>query len=233
MQPIDIRNHKIGAGQACFVIAEAGVNHNGDLSLAKKLVDVAVEAGADAVKFQTFDAKRLVSVSAQKAQYQKQTTDTDESQFEMLQRLQLSPQAHQELQAYCAQRGILFMSTPFDETSADFLAELGLDVYKTSSGDLTNLPLLAHIAHKAKPMIISTGMSTLEEVDKAVRTVRDTGNEQLVLFIASATTRQTRQMLICAPCTHSPGNLMPLWDSPITPPGLILPSPPLHWGRRF
>ncbi|MBT3391966.1 MAG: N-acetylneuraminate synthase [Chloroflexi bacterium] len=179
---MEIRDRVIGDGNPCLIIAEAGVNHNGDVALARKLIDVAAEAGADAVKFQTFDAKRLASRTAQKAQYQKQTSAADESQFEMLQRLQLSPQAHQELQAYCGQRGILFMSTPFDETSADFLAELGMEVYKTSSGDITNLPLLAHIACKTKPMIISTGMTTLEEVAKAVQTVRATGNQQLALL---------------------------------------------------
>lgn len=182
MIPIVIGNRAIGPGHPGFIIAEAGVNHNGDLDLAKKLVDVAADAGADAVKFQTFDAKRLVSGAAQKAQYQKETTTADESQFEMLQQLQLSYQAHRELKTYCAQGGVLFMSTPFDEGSVDFLDDLGLEIFKTSSGDLTNLPLLAHIARKAKPMIVSTGMSTLQEVDAAVRAVRDTGNQQLVLL---------------------------------------------------
>ncbi|MBC8331871.1 MAG: N-acetylneuraminate synthase [Anaerolineae bacterium] len=179
---IEIHDRVIGDGNPCFIIAEAGVNHNGDIALAKKLINVAVDAGADAVKFQTFKADQLVSPDTPKAAYQKGTTSGAESQFEMLRRLELSLEAHRELKNYCFESGVLYMSTPFDETSADFLAELGLEVYKTSSGDITNLPLLTHIACKAKPMIISTGMATLEEVDKAVRTVRDSGNQKLVLL---------------------------------------------------
>ncbi len=172
----------IGEGEPTFIVAEAGVNHNGDIGLAKRLIDVAVEAGADAVKFQTFKAERVVSTSAPKAEYQKQTTDAEESQLEMLKRLELSPAAHRELQAYCKKRGVLFLSTPFDEESVDLLDELGVPAFKVGSGEITNWPLLEYIARKGKPIILSTGMSYLSEVDEAVRVIRETGSDQLVLL---------------------------------------------------
>ena len=164
-----------------FVIAEAGVSHNGDIGLAKRLVDVAVEAGADAVKFQTFKVERLVTPDAPKADYQLQAMGADESQFEMLRRLELSPEAHMELFGYCRQRGILFMSTPFDEESVDLLEEL-VPIFKIPSGEITNLPFLAYVARKRKPMIVSTGMSYMDEVKIAVRTIEDVGNSSLVLL---------------------------------------------------
>ena len=179
---IQIGTRVIGPGHPCYVIAEVGVNHNGDPELAEKLVDVAIEAGADAVKFQSFVAERLVTRSAPKAEYQRQTTGEGESQLEMLRQLQLSEEVHRRVQAYCEERGILFFSTPFDEGSADLLDELGVPAFKVSSGDITNLPLLEHIARKGKPMLVSTGMSYLGEVEEAVRTIRGTGNDQLVLL---------------------------------------------------
>lgn len=179
---IDIAGRKIGSDYPCFIIAEAGVNHNNDIILAKQLVDVAVEAGADAVKFQTFKAENLVSTEAPKARYQLGTTDADESQFEMLRKLELSLEAHRELQAYCQARDIVFMSTPFDQSSADFLDELGVPVFKIGSGEVTNWPLLKHIARKNKPVIFSTGMSYLSEVDAAVRLMHRTGNSQIVVL---------------------------------------------------
>ncbi|TAK00231.1 N-acetylneuraminate synthase, partial [bacterium] len=133
--PIEIAGRRVGPDQPCFIIAEAGVNHNGDQKLAKQLVDVAVEVGADAVKFQTFNAERLVTPDAPKATYQLETTAASESQLEMLRRLELSPEVQRELMDYCRQRGILFMSTPFDEESADFLAELPVEVFKIPSGE--------------------------------------------------------------------------------------------------
>lgn len=179
---IDIADRKVGSGQPCFIVAEAGVNHNGSLETAHRLVDVAVEAGADAVKFQTFKAERVVTLDAPKADYQLQTTGSDESQFAMLRRLELSPEAHRKLMDQCRQQGILFMSTPFDEESADFLADLGVTVFKIPSGEITNLPFLAHVARKGRPMIISTGMSNLGEVETAVRTIEEAGNQDLVLL---------------------------------------------------
>ena len=179
---IQIQDRFIGNGHPCFIIAEAGVNHNGSLEMALKLVDVAVQAGADAVKFQTFKAERLVTKMAPKAEYQKETTGAGESQLEMLRRLELSTQDHVHLKQYCAEKGILFMSTPFDEQSADFLDELGVSIFKLGSGEVTNLPYLRHVARKMKPLILSTGMSFLSEVDVAVRAISETQNTQLVLL---------------------------------------------------
>lgn len=179
---VSIVGRKIGLGQPCFIIAEAGVNHNGDLTLAKRLIDAAVEAKADAVKFQTFKAERLASATAPKAAYQLRTTDHGESQLEMLRRLELSEAAHRHLMAYCQTRGILFLSAPFEEGSADLLERLGVPAFKIPSGELTNLPLLAHVARKGKPMIVSTGMATLEEVEAAVQRIRSSGNPPLILL---------------------------------------------------
>lgn len=182
MKAIQINERWIGSGYPCFVIAEAGVNHNGDINLAKQLIDVASEVGADAIKFQTFKADRLVTRDAPKADYQRQTTSTQESQFEMLQRLELSEAAHAELVEYCKKRNLLFMSTPFDEESADLLEDLGVPVYKIPSGEITNIPYLNHVASKGKPLIVSTGMAYLGEVEKTVRTIEATGNSRFVLL---------------------------------------------------
>jgi N-acetylneuraminate synthase len=182
MQLAQIAKKMIGPGQPVFVIAEAGVNHNGDLKLARALIDVAVEAGADAVKFQTFRADRLATPDAPKAEYQLQTTGDAESQFEMLRRLELSSDAHRELQAYCHERGIIFLSTPFDEEAVDLLDELGVPAFKISSGDLTNSPLLEHVAGKGKPVILSTGMSELSELIEAVSVLNTAGCENPVLL---------------------------------------------------
>jgi len=182
MQRIQVVNKLIGPGQPVFVIAEAGVNHNGDLQMARALIDVAVEAGADAVKFQTFSADRLVTTDAPKAEYQLQTTGDRESQFEMLRRLELSADEHRELQSYCNERGIIFLSTPFDEEAVDLLDELGVPAFKISSGDLTNSPLLEYVASKGKPVILSTGMSELSELIEAVSVLNTAGCENPVLL---------------------------------------------------
>ncbi|UCD38375.1 MAG: N-acetylneuraminate synthase [Fidelibacterota bacterium] len=182
MRALKIAGHEIGPGKPCYIVAEAGVNHNGDIEVARQLVDMAVAAGADAVKFQTFTAEGLVTVEAPKADYQLETTDPGESQFEMLQRLELSPEQHEELIDYCRDRKIQFLSTPFDESSADFLDQLGLPAFKVGSGEVTNLPFLAHIARKGKPLILSTGMACLGEVEDAVRTIRQAGNEQFIVL---------------------------------------------------
>jgi len=182
VKPIQIAGRLVGPGQPCFIIAEAGVSHNGDLKMARQLVDVAAEAGADAVKFQTFKAERLVTTGAPKADYQVVTTGTDESQLDMLRRLELSDEDQKVLFKYCEDQGITCLSTPFDEISADFLDSLGVPAFKVPSGELTNLPLLAHIATKGMPMIISTGMATLDEVELAVAVARENGNDQLVLL---------------------------------------------------
>lgn len=182
IDPIEIAGRKIGPGWPCFIIAEAGVNHNGSLELAKQLIDAAREAGADAVKFQTFHAEKVISPSAAKAAYQVETTGGAETQLEMVKRLELPPQVFRELHAYCGQRGILFLSTPFDEESADLLEELGMPAFKVASGEITNWPFLEHIASKGKPMIVSTGMSEMDEVKSAVEVMRRAGARQLVLL---------------------------------------------------
>lgn len=179
---LKIGNRSIGPQQPVFVIAEAGVNHNGELRLARALIDVAVDAGADAVKFQTFHAEHLVTPEAPKAAYQLATTTDSESQLEMLSRLELSPAAHRELQSYCNERNIIFLSTPFDEQAADFLDELGVPAFKISSGDLTNSPLLEHVAGKGKPVILSTGMAELAEVIEAVSVLSAAGCENPILL---------------------------------------------------
>ena len=182
MTEVEVAGRKIGSGHPCFIIAEAGVNHNGDVEMAKRLVDVAAEAGADAVKFQTFKAEQVVSAAAPKAEYQVETTGSAQSQLEMLQALELSREAHIELQAYCRERGVLFMSTPFDEGSADLLVELDVPVLKIPSGEVTSWPFLEYIARKGKPVIFSTGMSYLSEVEDAVRVLRQAGCDQMVLL---------------------------------------------------
>lgn len=165
----------------CFIIAEAGVNHNGDIKLAKKLVDLAAEAGADAIKFQTFKTENLVTKNTPKAEYQKNTTG-EGNQFEMLKGLELTLEDHILLKKYCQSKNIMFISTPFDFASVDLLEEISIPLYKVSSGDLTNLPLLKYIASKNKPLIISTGMANLGEVEEAVDTVFETGNKNLILL---------------------------------------------------
>lgn len=179
---ITIGDKKIGPGEPCFIIAEAGVNHNGDLALAKQLIDIASEAKADAVKFQTFKAERLVTRDADKAEYQKTTTGSNESQFEMLKRLEISDESYQELFVYAKKRGILFLSTPFDPESADLLDRIGVPAFKISSGDLTNLPLLSHIVTKNKPIILSTGMACLGEIEVTVNYLKKHGLHDLMLL---------------------------------------------------
>jgi N-acetylneuraminate synthase len=179
---ITIAGRMVGRGQPCFIIAEAGVNHNGDVDMAKRLIEAAAKAGADAVKFQTFAAERLTTADAPKAGYQIRAAEDRESQRDMLRRLELSPEMHRELIGHCRRHAILFLSTPFDEESADLLDKLEVPAFKISSGEITNLPFLAHVARKGKPMIISTGMSTLAEVRTAVETVLDAGNKELALL---------------------------------------------------
>jgi len=181
MKTVKINSFIIRANGPVFVIAEAGVNHNGELKLAKKLVDAAKSAGADAVKFQTFIAEDLVTAAAPKANYQKKLTGR-ESQLDMLKKLQLSESDFVSLKNYCRKVKIEFLSTPFDEKSADFLQKLGMAAFKISSGDLNNLPFLIKIAKFRKPVILSTGMSTLSEVKEACKAVASAGNRQLTLL---------------------------------------------------
>jgi N-acetylneuraminate synthase len=165
-----------------FIIAEAGVNHNGSLDLALRLADAAKASGADAVKFQTFRADLIATRSAHKAPYQERTTAHAESQFEMLQRLELDALAHNRLIEHCRQIGIQFLSSPFDAQSADLLATMDVSLYKVPSGEITNLPFLKHLARKGRPLILSTGMSTLGEVEEAVNVLQAAGASKLTLL---------------------------------------------------
>ncbi|MCG2825299.1 MAG: N-acetylneuraminate synthase [Thermoplasmatales archaeon] len=178
---VNIDGFVIGKGKPCFVIAEAGVNHNGKIDLAKKLVGVAKNADADAVKFQTFKTEKMLVKEAPKARYQKETTG-EGTQYDLIKKLELSEKDFKELAGYAKRKGIMFLSTPFDEESANLLEELNVPAFKIGSGDLTNLQLLEYIAKKNKTMIVSTGMSTLDEVREAVETVRNTGNNQIILL---------------------------------------------------
>ncbi len=171
MASLHIGERTVGSGSPCFVIAEAGVNHDGDVELAHRLVDVAADAGADAVKFQTFDTDALITVDAPKAAYQIETTGGAESQHAMLKRLELPRDAHARLKSHCEQRGMVFLSTPFDPPSLDFLAALGVLAFKAPSQELINLPFLRQMARHRRPMIVSTGNATMGEVDAAVRVI--------------------------------------------------------------
>lgn len=168
-----------------FIIAEAGVNHNGNIELAKKLIDVAKEAKVDAVKFQTFKTEKIVSRSAEMAEYQKENLKTQESQYEMIKRLELSYDSFKELKQYCEDKNILFLSTPDDEDSLDFLVELQVEQIKIGSTEVTNLNYLRKIAKKNLPIILSTGMSTLGEVEAALTTIYEEGNKNITLLHAT------------------------------------------------
>lgn len=165
-----------------FIIAEAGVNHNGNIETARQLVDVAVEAGADAVKFQTFKAENLVRRDARKADYQMETTDQAESQFDMLKKLELTSDMHEQLLKYCRQKGIMFLSTPFDIDSMHYLISLGVDIIKLPSGEITNYPLLREAGRTGKRVILSSGMSTLNEVSEAVQVLKSNGSSDITVL---------------------------------------------------
>lgn len=164
-----------------FIIAEAGVNHNGSLKLARELIDKAVEAGCDAVKFQSFRAENLVTLSAPQADYQQRNIGKQEAQYEMLKRLELDQAAQSELMEYCRGR-IVFLSSPFDEQAVDELDRLGIEQFKIPSGELTNKPFLEHVAAKGKPLILSTGMATLGEIEEALKWVYGQGNIKVTLL---------------------------------------------------
>lgn len=181
-RPFAFGERVIGEGAPAFIVAEAGVNHNGNLTLAKELIDVAAKAGADAVKFQTFRTDALVSRAAPKAAYQREATGAGEGQAAMLRPLELGSEQHVELRDRCAKRGIVFFSTPFDAVSVDLLDSLGVPLFKIPSGEITNLPFLRHVAVKGRPVILSTGMATLDEVAQAVTAVRESGDPPLALL---------------------------------------------------
>ena len=171
-----------------FIIAEAGVNHNGSIKLAKKLIDVACSAGVNAVKFQTFKTKNLVSKNAPKADYQIKTTKKDESQYKMIKKLELDIDAHEELIDYCKQKNIMFLSTPFDNESIDMLDKLGLEIFKIPSGEITNLPYLRHIGKLNKKLILSTGMADIGEIEDALDILIKSGTKKENITILHANT---------------------------------------------
>ena len=178
---ITMGKKRIGEEEPCFIIAEAGVNHNGSVELAKKLIDAAKDAGADAVKFQTFKTESVVVKDAQKAEYQKETTG-EGSQYEMIKKLELTEEDFRELADYAKEKDIMFLSSPFDKESVDLLYELDVPASKVASGEITNLPLLRYIAKKEKPIILSTGMSTLGEIEEALDVIRSEGVEDIILL---------------------------------------------------
>lgn len=179
---VDIAGRPVGPGSPCYIIGEAGVNHNGRLETALEMVDAAAAAGVDAIKFQTFKAEDLATSRAPKAKYQVRNTPRGQSQVEMLRGLELDLTEHRELQARCRERGIVFLSTPFDFPSVDLLDSLKLPAFKLPSGEITNHPLLGYVAGRGKPVILSTGMSYLKEVQEAVGVLRKNGADKIVLL---------------------------------------------------
>lgn len=177
-----------------YIIAEIGVNHNGSVSIAKKLIDVAVDAKACAVKFQTFKSDQLASSVASKAQYQKTFDEDTQNQLTMLKKLELSYDEFKELFEYCKEKDIDFISTPFDLDSVDFLDSLGVNIFKIGSGDLTNYLLLKKVALKNKRIILSTGMATMEEVENAVKFIRKYNNDIVLLYCVSSYPTQIDQL---------------------------------------
>lgn len=167
-----------------FIIAEAGVNHNGCMETARKLIDVASEAGVDAVKFQTFKAEKLVTKHAEKAKYQIENTDNDNngSQFEMIKKFELDYDKHQELKSYSESKNIIFLSSPFDLESIDLLDNLGMDIFKIPSGEITNVPYLKKIGALKKKVILSTGMATIGEIEFALNILRENGTEDITVL---------------------------------------------------
>jgi len=179
---IKIRNKIIGDGCPCFIIAEAGVNHNGRLDFAKQLIDVAFEAGSDAVKFQTFKTEDLILANIEKAAYQKGTTDASETQTEMLKRLEIDKDFHVQLMRYCEEKKIIFLSTCYEEDSLNLLMELDIPAIKISSTDTTNLLFLEQVAKQGRPVILSTGMCSQSEIEQACKCLIEHGCKELALL---------------------------------------------------
>ena len=183
IKSVQVGNRLIGPGQSCFIVAEAGVNHNGDINLAHRLIDIAAEAGADAIKFQSFLTEELVTQEAPKASYQVETTGEAGRQYEMLKALELSAAQQAELKAHCDEGGILYLCTPYENTSIDMLDQMDVTAFKIASTDTTNIPFLRYMAGKGRPVIFSTGMSTLAEVEQAVETLRTGGLDGKIVIL--------------------------------------------------
>jgi len=182
MKEISITGKKIGKNCPIFLIAEAGVNHNGSMIIAKKLIDIAGEAKVDAVKFQTFKTEDLILKSTPKASYQKKDVNDKEDFFEMIKRYELTKNQFEDIRDYCIKKDLIFLSTPFDESSVNLLEELKVPAYKVGSGDMNNFPLLKLICLKKKPILLSTGMANFEEVAASVNFLKSNGIEEIVLF---------------------------------------------------
>jgi len=178
---IKIGDKLVGEGEPVFVVAEAGSNHDGKLTQAKKLVDVAANAGADAVKFQTFSADKIVAKTGPKAGYMKKVSEK-ESVYEIFKRIEFPRKWHREIAEHAGKKGLIFLSSPFDEEAVDLLDELDVPAFKVASGELTNLPLIGYMARKGKPLIVSTGAATMDEVGKAVSVIKRAGNKKIVLL---------------------------------------------------
>lgn len=182
---LKIEDKVVSLNSPTFIIAEAGVNHGGDMNIAKKLIELASEAGADAVKFQTFKSEHLILKDVKKAPYQQKTTSIEETQIDMLTKLEVTREQNLELKKYCKERNIIFLTTPFDEYSLDEIDELDLPAYKIASTDITNLPFLKKVAQKGKPIFLSTGMTYLAEVQMALETIYEY-NKDVVLLQCTA-----------------------------------------------
>ncbi|MFC1729980.1 N-acetylneuraminate synthase [candidate division KSB1 bacterium] len=222
---VSIGRKKIGKGQPTYIIAEAGVNHNGKLSLAKKLVDAAKAAGADAVKFQTYKTEKLITKKAPKPEYQTKNIGKKKSQFQMLKELELSEKEFKQLKKYCDKKKISFFSTPYDNESADMLDKLGVPAYKFSSIEVVNHPFIEYVLKKKKPLILSVGMSTMKEIAEAVKVARKTGYiKNLILMqcqfnyparfedvnLRAMTTIMKRFKLLTGYSDHTPGIIAPV-----------------------
>lgn len=183
IKPIKIGDRWIGPGHPCFIIAEAGVNHNGDMRIAHQLIDAAVKARADAVKFQSFISEELVTFETPKAEYQKKTTGGTNSQYEMLKALELTAENQAELKEHCTNKQILYLCTPYEKSSADMLEKIDIAAFKIASTDTTNIPFLKYIAGKGRPVILSTGMSSIEEVEQAYNTLNTAGLNSKIIIL--------------------------------------------------
>lgn len=183
IKPVQIDTHLIGNYNPCFIIAEAGVNHNGNIHLAHQLIDNAVAAGADAVKFQAYTTEAVITAKAAKARYQVETTGEADSQYAMLKALELSAEQQKELKAHCDQSGIIYLCTPYDDASLDLLDQMGVAAIKIASTDTTNVPFLRKIAGKGRPVLLSTGMSTLGEVEQAMAALQNHGLTDKVVIL--------------------------------------------------
>lgn len=178
---VKIGDRLVGEGEPVFIVGEAGSNHNRKLGQAKRLIDVAADAGVDAVKFQTFSADKIVAKTGPKAGYMEKVSEK-ESVYEIFKRIELPREWHRELAEYASKKGLIFLSSPFDEEAVNLLDELGVPAFKVASGELTNLPLIRYMARKGKPLIVSTGAATMDEVGEAVSVIRDAGNKKIVLL---------------------------------------------------